>query len=146
MENRSRVLSKNNIGMIPVCEDMSHIFLMNDALASGEIVSIPADRIFGSPKFVECDFLGAKARFPLGPYAMALQRGVPTVAIFVMKQSAYRYTTYIRRIELSDRPFANRSERATNLAQNFVRELEKILQLYPEQWFNYYEFWSHDGE
>jgi len=68
------------------------------------------------------------------------------VAIFVMKQSPYRYTAHIRRIQLDDRMMANRNERAMNLAQNFVRELEKILQKYPEQWFNYYEFWSHDGE
>ena len=146
MENRNRVLSKNNITLIPVSEDMSHIFLVNDALASGQIVSIPADRIFGSPKFVVCDFMGAKARFPLGPYALALQRGLPTVAIFVMKQSPYRYTAHIRRIQLDDSMMANRNERAMNLAQNFARELEKILQKYPEQWFNYYEFWSHDGE
>ena len=144
MENRNRVLSKNNIRMIPVSEDMSHIFLMNEALSDGEIVSIPGDRIFGSPRYVECDFFGSKARFPLGPYAMALQRGVPTVAILVMKESAYRYKTYIRQIQAENRKYVSRNERAASLAQSFAREMEAVLRKYPEQWFNYYEFWSHD--
>jgi predicted LPLAT superfamily acyltransferase len=130
--------------MIPALEDMSHIFLMNEALANGEIVSIPGDRIYGSPRFLECDFLGSKARFPLGPYAMALQRGVPTVTIFVMKESAYRYTAYIRRIEATEGK--TRQERAASLAQHFAHELETILRKYPEQWFNYYEFWNHDED
>ena len=129
MENRNRLLSKNNIRMIPVSEDMSHIFLLNDALASGEIVSIPADRIFGSPRSVECDFLGAKARFPYGPFAMALPR---------------RYKCYIRRVEATQGK--SRQERAASLAQSFAREVETVLRLHPEQWFNYYEFWSHEGD
>jgi predicted LPLAT superfamily acyltransferase len=144
MENRNRLLSKNNIRMIPVSEDMSHIFLLNDALASGEIVSIPADRIFGSPRSVECDFLGAKARFPYGPFAMALQRGVPTMTILVMKVSARRYKCYIRRVEAIQGK--SRQERAASLAQSFAREVETVLRLHPEQWFNYYEFWSHEGD
>ena len=145
MENRNRVLSENNIHMIPMSEDMSHIFLINDALASGEIVSIPGDRIFGSPRYVECDFMDSRARFPLGPYMMALQREVPTIATFVMKESAYRYQVYIRRIQTDDRQFANRTEQAANLAQHFASEIEAILKQYPEQWFNYYEFWNQDA-
>lgn len=145
MNNRHRLLGGNNIRMIPVGEDMSHIFLMNDALANGEIVSIPADRIFGSPRYVECDFFGAKARFPLGPFAMALQRGVPAVMILVMKESAYRYKAYIREVKPSE-GVKNRQEKAVSLAQNFACELEAVLQKYPEQWFNYFEFWQQDGE
>jgi len=132
--------------MIPASSDMSHIFVLNEALANGEIVSIPADRLFGSPRYVECDLLGSKARFPLGPYALALQREVPTLALFVMKESAYRYKIYIRRIEADPIPYKNRKEQAANLAQHFAYELETILRKYPEQWFNYYEFWNHDRQ
>ena len=61
MENRNTLLSAHNIKMIPVSEDMSHIFEMNNALANGEIVSIPGDRIFGSPKHLECKFFNGTA-------------------------------------------------------------------------------------
>ena len=131
MENRNRILSKHNIRIVPVKEDMSHLFVMNEALANGEIVSIPSDRIFGSSRFVECELLGEKARLPLGPFAMAMQRQVPTIAIFVMKDSAYRYKVYIR-------------EKVASLAQQFTREMESVLKAYPEQWFNYFEYWKNE--
>ncbi len=147
MANRKRMLSHNNINMIFVSNDMSHIFLMNNALANGEIVSVPCDRIFGSPRFVECDFLGAKAHFPMGPFAMALQRGVATLTLFIMKVSAHKYKGIIRRIAIDESiTVKGRTERAAALAQSFARELEGILRQYPEQWFNYYEFWQTDGK
>ena len=126
MENRNRILSKHNIRIVPVKEDMSHIFVMNEALANGEIVSIPSDRIFGSSRYVECELLGGKVKLPLGPFAMAMQRQVPTIAIFVMKDSAYHY---------------KRQEKVASLAQQFTREVESVLKAYPEQWFNYFEYW-----
>lgn len=135
--NRQRIFGEHNIRMIPVADDMSHIFLMNNALAEGQIVSIPADRVFGSPRTVDCRLLGAKARLPLGPFALATQRGVKALAIFVMKESAYRYTVHERPIEAG-------SEAPGALAQAFATEMEKMLRQYPEQWFNYYEFWADD--
>ena len=145
MEQRNRLLTRNNIRMIPVSEDMSHIFLMNDALASGEIVSIPGDRIFGSPRSVECPFFGSMAHFPLGPYAMAAQRDLPTLAIFVMKDSAYKYEVYVRPISLDDNPPKRRNEKATMLARKMAAEIERVVTKYPTQWFNYYEFWENNG-
>ena len=57
-----------HIRMIPVSPDMSHLFDINAALSKGEVVSIPADRIWGSPKkLVKC-FLGGEASFPYGPF------------------------------------------------------------------------------
>ena len=53
MENRQRLLSQNNMNMIAVKEDLSHLFAINAALDNGEMVSMPADRIFGSQKSAE---------------------------------------------------------------------------------------------
>lgn len=140
MENRNRVLTKNNIHMIPVSEDMSHVFAINNALASGEIVSIPGDRIFGSPRVLDCSLLGGSVSLPLGPYAIATQRGVPVIAIFVMKESAYRYQVYVRRLKLGEKEL-HRHEKAQALANQFAENLEWIMSKYPEQWFNYFEYW-----
>jgi predicted LPLAT superfamily acyltransferase len=140
MENRRRLFTMHNIRMIPTSDDMSHIFEMNNALANGEIVSIPADRIYGSPRTVECQLLGAKANLPLGPFTLATQRDAKTIAIFVMKESAYRYTVYIRSVQAD--PQLKRNERTAALAQAFATEMETILRKYPEQWYNYYEFWG----
>ena len=59
MEGRREKLEHNNIRMIPVMSDMSHLFLVNEALSNHEIVSMPADRIVGSAKAVTVNFLGS---------------------------------------------------------------------------------------
>lgn len=141
MENRRRLLGGNNIHMIPVSDDMSHIIEINNALANGEIVSIPGDRVFGSPRTVDCSLLGAKVELPLGPYAIAAQRNIPVITIFVMKEAAYRYQVYVRRLNNSDSNLSIK-KRATALANSFAEELESVLKKYPEQWFNYYEYWN----
>ena len=140
MENRQRMLSQNNMKMILVNEDMSHLFLLNSALDEGEIVSMPADRIFGSQKTVECRFFGETARFPLGGFAMAVQKGVPVLAVFVMKEGMKKYHAYVRKIEC-DRE-ANKREQMSQLAQRYAEQLEDIVRRYPTQWFNYFDFWK----
>lgn len=143
MENRNRLLSKNNIRMIPVREDMSHLFVMNNALSDGEILSIPGDRIFGSPRFVRCELLGASAKFPLGPYAMAVSHDVPVLSIFVMKETTHQYRVLIRPLQASSADsHLSRQERSAALAQQFANEIDDVVRRYPTQWFNYYEFWN----
>lgn len=145
MENRNRLLSENNIRMIPVKEDMSHLFLMNNALSDGEILSIPGDRIFGSPRSVMCELLGQQAKFPLGPYAFAVSHETTVLAIFVMKESTYRYHVYIRPLDTTVvQQKGSRQEKAAHLAQLFADEVGEIVRKYPTQWFNYYEFWNND--
>ena len=50
MQNRRQMFADTNIRMIPVSSDMSHLFEIDHALQNGETVSMPADRIFGSPR------------------------------------------------------------------------------------------------
>ena len=140
MENRQRVLSLNNIQMIPVKEDLSHLFALNAALDNGEIVSMPADRIFGSQKNVECQFFGTKANFPLGAFAMAVQKDVPVLAVFVMKEGMKTYHAYVQEV-VCDRQ-AGRREQMAQLAQSFASRLEAIVRRYPTQWFNFFDFWQ----
>ena len=127
MENRQKMLSQNNMSMIPVREDLSHLFAMNTAIDNGEIVSMPADRIFGSQKAAECMFFGEKARFPMGAFALASKKNIAMLAVFVMKESYRTYHAYVRGIKN---------------AQDFADNLEDIVRKYPTQWFNYFDFWK----
>lgn len=141
MQNRSHILTQNNIRMIPIQGDMSHLFAMSNALAEGESVSIPADRIFGSPRHVECSLFGETARLPLGPFAIAAQRDVPVIAINVMKESAKKYHIYIKQLVAEGNTLR---ERSRNLALQYAKNLEETIKDYPTQWFNYYEFWNEN--
>lgn len=133
MASRASIFATHKVEMIPVAADMSHIFRLNAALADGDIVSMPGDRIFGSPRSVSCDFIGGKAKFPLGPFALAASRGAAVLAVFVMKTSVKAYRIHVVRIE---------GDNASALCRSFAGEVEKIVKKYPTQWFNFYDFWK----
>lgn len=140
MENRNRLFATKNIRMIPVNDDMSHLFLINDALAGGEIVSMPADRMIGSTKSVTIPLLGQKAEFPLGPFTVATMRGLDVLAVNVMKTKCNRYKIYVRPLHYDKT--AMRKEQINQLATAYARELERMLTAYPAQWYNYFPFWT----
>lgn len=145
MNNRLRLLEGNNIHMVPVNDDMSHLFTLSNALADGNIISVPADRVFGSPRTVPCQFMGATAQFPLGPFALATQRQVPVLSVQVMKEGLKRYRIIISQLPVDD-SIKRHSQLATALAQTFATHLEDIVKRYPTQWYNYYEFWQHNND
>lgn len=146
MANRAQMWSQNNIRMIPVADDLSHLFALHEAIDKGEIVCMTADRVFGSPKTITCPFLGKKAEFPLGPFAMAQCMHVPVLAIFVMKTGLRRYHVEVSDISLTpdEQRQMKRREQVGRLAGKYVEAFEKAVRQYPNQWFNYYEFWNDD--
>lgn len=140
MQERNKMLERDNIRLIPVCDDMSHLFLLNEALSQCECVSMPADRLFGSPRNIEMTFLGAKARFPIGPFNVAAMRKLNVLAVNVMKTSITGYTIYVSPLPYDKE--APRKECVRQIAEAYKCELEKLLHAYPCQWYNYFEFWN----
>lgn len=142
MQQRAAMFDKSNIEMIPIADDMSHLFTMNNALRDGGIVSMPGDRMFGSTKRFPCAFFGAPAAFPAGPFMLAAQRSAAMLAVFVMKEGIRRYRVIIKQIgEDLDASLPSRS-RAAAMAESFAGELEAVVRQYPTQWFNFYDFWK----
>jgi predicted LPLAT superfamily acyltransferase len=140
MSNRKKLFEHANINMIPIQSDMSHLFEINAALANGETVSIPADRIWGAHKFVSKMFLGKEAHLPVGPFQVVTSRGLEALVVHVIKLSTKRYKIYVS--PLSYDKNAPRSKQIEELSENYVKELERIVRLYPTQWHNYFDFWN----
>jgi len=140
MDNRNKMFAHANIKMIPIMPDMSHLFEINSALEKGETVSIPADRIWGSSKFISKTVLGKEAHLPMGPFQVAAIRGVDVLAVNVMKESLKRYKIYVTPL-----PYDKKAPRKTQIEQiatAYVEELERMIKLYPTQWYNYFDFWA----
>ncbi len=138
-ENRNKMFAGTNIRMIPVRNDMSHLFALSNALENGESVSFPSDRVLRGQRTIECPFMGAPAQFPLGPFALAVQRDIAVLCVNVMKVSAKKYKVYVSKLQKEG---DSKKEQMASLARQFVGHLEDVLKQYPEQWFNYYEFWN----
>ena len=137
---RSSVFGENNVNLVPVTSDMSHLFTIKNALDNGEVVAILCDRLFGSPKKKTLDFMGHPADFPVGPFRMAAQMDVPVLSVAVMKEKGLRYTC--RPTLLNVDPDIPSNQKCDMLMEQYVKSLEDILQQYPEQWFNLYDFWN----
>lgn len=140
MANRDKMFGHTNIHMIAVRPDMGHLFEINAALANGETVSMPADRVMGSPKTVSTTLLGADADLPVGPFSVIAMRRLEAIAVNVMKTSVKGYTVYVQ--PLSYDFSAPRREQIAQLAAAYTAELERIVRKYPDQWYNYFDFWK----
>ena len=144
MQQRNTMFADTNVHMIPVGQDMSHLFLIDRALQQGEVVSMPADRLFGSTKSVSVPLLGASALLPMGPFSMAAMRGLDVLAVNVMKRSAKRYNLYVTPLNYDKH--APRQQQIRQLATAYAAELERMLTKYPPQWYNFFPFWRFASE
>ncbi len=140
MENRDKMFADTNIRMIPILPDMSHLFAIDFALQNGEIVSMPADRIHGSAKSVTAHFLGAEASFPYGAFSVATLRNTPVLAVNVMKRKHNRYKVYVTPLDYDTE--ALRKDKIAQVSKAYVAELERMLRMYPTQWYNFFDFWN----
>lgn len=137
---RDIVFGGNNVNLVPVTQDMSHLFTIKNALDNGEVVAILCDRLFGSPKKKTVDFIGKPADFPIGPFRLAAQMDIPVLSVFMMKERKRNYTGYV--VPLHTETGMTVTQKVDALVEQYVKSLEDMLAQYPCQWFNLYDFWN----
>jgi len=135
-------LSKNNISLIPVSEDFSHIYAINNALLNGEILIVPGDRVYEGSKTSEYDFMSGRAKFPDGPFLLATKYDINLFSIYVMKESAFHYMTFVEQLNLPEDTELNKHDKKNTLTTRYIQYLESIVIRYPAQWYNFYKFWN----
>lgn len=126
---------KSSIKFIIIKEDMSHIFNINNALNNNELICITGDRYFEGSKILSEELLGKKANFPAGPFLLGSRLNVPVIFVYVMRETNKHYHLYA-----SEAKFKHKD--AQDLLKKYTESIEKILQKYPYQWFNYFDFWN----
>ena len=129
------VTQKPTVKFIIIKEDLSHIFEINAALANNELVCFTGDRYFEGTKSLSEKILGEEANFPAGPFLIASRLKVPVVFVYVMKEPNLHYHLYAREAVVK-----HRDEKA--LLKSYIESVESMLQKYPLQWFNYFDFWN----
>jgi predicted LPLAT superfamily acyltransferase len=110
---------------------------VRDRLEEGYLVGILADRSLESERRVEIPFLGAPARFPLGPFRMAAMLGWPVVLMLGLHHGGRRYEIVFETI--SARPA---EEPIEDTMRRYVARLEHHCRIAPYNWFNFFDFWA----
>ena len=133
MEQRKREFERNGIHIIIPDEGFDYIYTLHNILESGSMLTLSADRNFGSPKTVRAEVLGREANLPRGPFSIAAMYEQTVLCVFVMKEKRRKYHIYVRELKGSD---------AASYARAFAKELTDVVSMYPDQWYNFYEFWQ----
>jgi len=135
----NKVTGPKTFRIIFIKEDMSHIYEMSAALRRNELICIHADRFVQGNRTITHSFLGREAHFPLGPFVLASKLRAPVCFVFAVKESRYGYHFYGHPPKVYEgRGIAG----AEAMLADYVRLLEEKVRQYPEQWFNYYDFWA----
>ena len=120
--------------------------LLRKKIADGEFVVVLADRVPASHsmKLVDAEFLGNTASFPLGPFVLAGLLDCPVYLMFCLK-TGQRYCLHFEAFAESlkfDRK--NRQRDLADQVQAYARRLEHFSVRYPQQWYNFYDFWKEN--
>ena len=111
-----------------------------NALLQNESVALMSDRALDKKHLYQLDFFGKKAHFNKNPFLIAFKTNKPIMAIFVVFESLKKYKLIFNKIELDKNL---KQEEAINKAmKEYVVILSDILKKYPDQWFNFYNFWE----
>ncbi len=134
------VQGEKTMRVITIKKSLTHIYEINDALKNNELVCMHADRFLDGNKTITENFLGSEAKFPMGPFLLAAQFKVPVSLTFAMKESASHYhfsATRPKQYNLSSKEIFMKE-----LLKDFVAKMDEKVKRYPEQWYNYYNFWQ----
>ena len=133
------ITGKKTVNIIFIKNDLSHIYEISDAFENNELVCMHADRFLEGNKTLSADFLGEKARFPMGPFVLASRFNVPISYVFAVKENNLHYHLFASKIKTYDH--LEKKVMMQEMLLEFVKEMEIKVKQYPDQWFNYYDFW-----
>lgn len=112
-------------------------------LAAGNWIVIAGDRIplEGGKRIRNLDFLGAPAPFSEGAWIIAALLGCPVYALHCLREEK-KYRILFEKI--TDRVIRRRAPNDGLEApmKEYARILQENCQEYPEQWYNFYDFWA----
>ena len=114
-----------------------------DRLDAGCLVGLLADRSLANDSTAECMFLGAPARFPLGPWRMAAMLRRPVFFMAGLYLGGNRYRLHFELI--ADFSVIERADRAAAIEramQAYADRLGDFCRQAPYNWFNFFDFWQ----
>jgi predicted LPLAT superfamily acyltransferase len=131
--------AERRFNIIYIKDDMSHIYEMSAALNRNEFICMHADRFVDGNRTIKAPFLGYEAQFPLGPFVLASKLRAPVSFVFALKDDSDHYSFYATPAQT----FEGRGmEGAQKMLEAYILEVTDKLKKYPDQWFNYFDFWA----
>ncbi len=120
---------------------------LSSFIERGDWIVIVADRTpIGSSSTINISFLGKKAPFAAGPFILAHVLECPAWSMICTREtspaSRARYRVEFSKIS-EPRPVSRHERNAAiaEMAERWVKTLERALTASPLDWFNFFDFW-----
>lgn len=144
-ELREEVRGERGIRFIYVDrEDTSPLAIVEavNALRRNEVLALLGDRD-GSSHTVSLDFFGRPAAIPLGAAYLALATGAPVIPVFVPLEGG-RYATIMEEPIYFAGGHARHGSAIREGMEQVLRVFEKYIRTYPDQWYNFFDYWRDE--
>jgi predicted LPLAT superfamily acyltransferase len=123
--------------------DVGASFEIRRSVERGSFVVIMGDRVGIAGGTHTVRFLGAPARFPEGPFALAALIGCPLMVATSVRTGPFSYRVDSEPIYEGGRvPRRERDKVVHEMIERYAACLEQACLRAPHQWFNFFDFWD----
>lgn len=136
MNYRQSKFTNSNMRMIPVGAENNHLVIL-EALENGEIICTYADRYLNTSKVVSSTIFGNEVHFAKSIFSLAVTNEIEVIMVNAMKSKHDTYNAYFKKLYYDKN--LKKSEQIKQLADGYAKEIERLISLYPFQWYNYFE-------
>lgn len=140
------VIDPTDIGPDTICK-------LQEKIEKGGLVVIAGDRTSAHTRdrFLREKFLGRDADFPYGVFLIAFLLKFPVYYCFGLRTKSAtvnpKYNMFVERSKVDlNCARGKREESIKALCHEFVEKLEKYTLQFPDQWYNFYNFWLLNEE
>jgi predicted LPLAT superfamily acyltransferase len=127
-------------------ESYSHLHAIAEAIHNHSMIVLHGDRFLPGTKTFKIPFFNEEALFPAGPFLLSLKYDVPYSFVYSFKTSGKHYKFYATPPKKYKNPttLEERDLILKKILREYTSNLEQFLIKYPDQWFNFYDFWAMD--
>ena len=131
------VTGGKKFNIIPIKDDISHVYAISDALERNELICMHADRFVNTNRTHHASFMGEDAQFPVGPFQIIKIFKAPYTFVYGIKKKTTHYNFFARPVR-----YVEPGTTIDSMVTDYAHDLEEMVKQYPEQWFNYFDFWK----
>lgn len=142
-ELREVMRSERGIGFIYVDRnDSSPLAIIEavNALRRNEVLALLGERD-GSSNTILVDFFGHSTAFPVGAAYLALASGAPIIPVFVPLENG-QYATLMEEAIYVQGGHGRHAAAIREGMERLVSVFERYIRRYPDQWYNFFDFWE----
>jgi KDO2-lipid IV(A) lauroyltransferase len=110
-------------------------------IGQGELVGMQMDRPAGGAA-ATFDFFGRPAAFPTSPATLARATRSPLIPVFIVAGADRRRCEFLVEDPIEVARTRDREADIAEATQRLVRTYQRYVARYPEQWFNFFDFWG----